>query len=278
MTPLRRLALAFTLAFAAATAAAQPIALPPPPKADLTQQLGAPLPLQAALRDDLGRPVQLGDSFHPGQPVLLVLGYYRCTQLCGLLMHGLLQGLQQTGLPRTDWRIVGVSIDPADTPEDAHRRRQLDLAYARFLQGAQTARTPLQLDLLVGGADQVQTIARAAGYRFQALPARDGERDPGRSEYAHPATVLVVTPEGRISRYLNGIQFDGTQLRLALVDAGGGRVGGWTDRLALLCSHYDPVVGRYSGAVMGGIRALALASLAGVALVAWRRHARREQA
>jgi len=256
---------------AATAASAQPLALPPPPDAGLDAHPGALLPLDATLRDDLGQPVRLRDYFHPGQPVLLVLGYYRCTQLCGLLMQGLLESLRASGLPRSDWRIVGVSIDPQDTPADAHRRRELDRAYASFLEGAKAPALPLHLDLLVADARQGQRIAQAVGFRAERLPGRAAEA----VEFAHPASVVVATPGGTVSRYFNGVRFDAPQLRAALVQASGGEVGGFAQQVALLCSHFAPLVGRYSGTVMGAVRLLSLLAMLGLALLAWRhrRHA-----
>jgi protein SCO1/2 len=256
---------------AVSAAAAQPLALPPRPDAGLGPHPGALLPLDAPLHDDLGQPVRLRDYFHPRQPVLLVLGYYRCTQLCGLLMQGLLESLHDTGLPRSDWRIVGVSIDPEDAPADAHRRRQLDRAYASFLEGANAPALPLHLDLLVADPAQARRIAQAVGFRAARLPSQAGEP----AGFVHPASVIVLTPDGAVSRYFNGVRFDAAQLRAAIVQASGGQVGGLAAQVALLCSHFAPLVGRYSGTVMGAVRLLSLLALLGLALVAWRhrRHA-----
>lgn len=253
-------------------AGAGPLALPAAPDAGLAPRPGAVLPLDLRLRDDLGQPVRLRDYFRPGQPVLLVPGYYHCTQLCGLLMQQLLQGLQESGLPRRDWRIVAVSIDPADTPADARQRRELYLAYAGFLEGAHADPAALHLDLLLADADQVRRIADAMGYRFQALSATADKMDGQR--FAHPATVVVVTPAGRVSAYLNGLQFEPDDLRLAVVEASEGRPGSLGNRIALLCAHFDPALGRLDGDVMGIVRGVGLLTLAALLLAAWR-HARR---
>lgn len=253
----------FALVLAASAAGAQPLALPPPPQATLQEHLGAQLPLATPLRDELGQPVQLGDYFHAGQPVLLVPGYYRCTEMCGLLMHRLLEALRVADLPREHWRIVGVSIAPEEGPADAKRRRALDLAYAAFLQGAQ-AGAPPRLDLLTGDGGSTARIAQAVGFGYQAT----------NGTYAHPATVIVTTPTGRVSRYFNGLDIDPAQLRSALQEAAGGEVGSFAERLAVLCSHFDPAVGRYSNAVMVGMRGIALLALAGLAAIAWRHRGR----
>jgi len=260
--------LATLLLLLALGAHAQPLALPPPPQAGLTPHPGAVLPLDAQLRDDLGQPVHLGDYFHPGQPVLLVPAYYRCTQLCGLLMQGLLQGLQASGVPRADWRIVTFSIDPGDAPADAHRRRDLDLAYASFLEGAREAAGSLHLDVLVADAAQSRRIAQAAGFRYASAAGAA----PG--EIAHPATVILATPGGTVARYFNGLQFAPEELRAGLAEAGQGHVGGIGAQLALLCAHFAPVVGRHSAAVMDAARVAGLLALAGLLAIAWRHHER----
>jgi protein SCO1/2 len=254
----------------AAACSAQPLALPPPPQARLTQRPGAALPLDAALRDELGQSVRLGDFFVAGQPVLLVLGYYRCTELCGLLMHGLLEGLQAAGLPRTGWRIVGISIDPQDTPADARSRRALDLAYADFLQGAGDDAAPLRLDLLLADAATVQRIAQAAGFGFQPLvPARAGS-----AAFAHPAVVVVATPAGAVSAYLQGVRFEGPRLREALQRAAAGGTGSLLERFSLLCAHFDPAPGRHDAGVLLALRISGALTLGGLLFLAWRQRPR----
>lgn len=260
---MRRLLPAFALLLALG-AGAQPLALPPPPQAGLQEHPGALLPLDAQLHDDLGQAVRLGDYFHPGQPVLLVPGYYRCTQLCGLLMQGLLQSLQASGLPRSDWRIVTFSIDPGDTAADAHRRRELHVAYASFLEGAHGQETPLHLDVLTADAAQSARIAQAVGLRYE----RTG------TDIAHPATAIVATPAGTVARYFNGVQFPPDELRAALVDAGQGHVGGLGERLAILCAHFAPVMGAHSEGVMDTARIVGVLTLAGLLAIAWRHQAR----
>ena len=113
-----------------------------------------------------------------------MLGYYRCPELCGLVMHSLLQGVHDAGLPTTQWRIVGLSIDPHDTPADAHQRRDLDLAYARFLQDAKDDGIAPRLDLLVAAPADVQRVADAIGFRWR----------PQAGSLEHPATVALITP------------------------------------------------------------------------------------
>jgi protein SCO1/2 len=246
------------------------------PVASFTQRLDARLPLQAPFTDSTGRPIRLGDEFaaagSDAAPVILVLGYYRCPQLCGLLMQGLLEAVHSSGLPATAYRIVFASIDPGDTAADAAARRRVALAYAQFLDAGAT---PPAIDLLVGPTASVAALARSVGYTYQVAAASPEPVAPGlpSARFDHPAGLVVCTPDGRVSRYLMGVRFDSTELKAALVDAGGGRVGTVTDRLALLCAHLDPRLGHWSRAVLSGMRVLGIATLVLVVALVRRRRA-----
>jgi protein SCO1 len=254
--------LAFLLAVA--RAAAQPIALPAPPQAAIVQQLGAELPLSVPLVDANGRATTLGGELR-GTPVLLVPGYYSCPELCGLVMHGVLDAVHASGLGAGAVRIVRVSIDPQDTPATAAAARSRDLAYASFLGGPAP-----DLRLLVGSAANTAAIARAVGYRYETVAPERREGEPA-ARFAHPAAVVLVTPQGRVSRYFMGVHFEPAELRSAVEDAAQGSVGSLTDRIALLCAHFDPHVGRHSELVMNGLRAVGVLIVAGLAGWTWRR-------
>jgi protein SCO1/2 len=266
MNPARIAAMLLLMA-AALRCGAQPLALPPAPRASIEQKVGSQLPLDLAVTDASGVSGRLQDYFGTGVPVLLVAGYYRCPQLCGLLMQGLLDALHRSGLPRSRWRIVRFSIDPAETPADARARREFDLAYADFLLGADVPDHSLDLHLLTLAPAGIDRLADALGYRFEATDMQDNSS----ARFAHPATVAVLTPQGRISRYFNGVQFDSADLRLAIADAAGDRLGGVTSRLALLCAHFDPRVGHHSGSVMDALRALCVALAVGLGAWCWKR-------
>jgi protein SCO1/2 len=237
--------------------------------ASLQQRIGATLPLDTPVRDDLGHASRLADYFQAGRPVLLVPSYYSCPQLCGLVMQGLLKALHDTGLPTTQWSVVGLSIDPADTPADAHRRRALDLGYARFLQGAEDGSAPPRLDLLVAAPADVRRIAGTIGFTFAPQQVEGGAM-----QFSHPATVVLLTPAGTVARYFNGIGIDAGELRAALGTAADGGLGSFTDRLAVLCAHLAPLAGRHSGAVIDGMRMLAALSIAALAGFVWRQRRR----
>ena len=274
----QRLGVAALLAAALAPRSAEATALVEPPRIEISQQLDVALPLELPFSDAEGRPVRLGTYFGDGRPVVLVLGYYRCPNLCGLTMHGILEALDASGLPRSNWRIVGVSIDPDETPADARARERVYLDYASFLRRGRPAVRPLDLQLLVGPAPSIAALSERIGFAFQRDPgaahADAGDAAAAASRYAHAAGFVVVTPGGRTSRYFLGVRFDARELRLALVDAAAGSIGSISDRLVLLCAHFAPLAGRHDGAVMDLLRAVAALLVLGVGGWAWRhRHA-----
>lgn len=227
-----------------------------PPLLEFTQRLAAPLPMAAALRDESGRPVRLGDYF--GRvPVVLVLGYFECPNLCSTILDGVLEGLGRTELPPSAYRLLAVSIDPREGPTEARRRWA---AYRPVLAGG-------EVHFLTGAADATGGLAASAGFPYVW--------DPEYGQYMHPAGFLVAGPGGRISRYFLGVRFAPRDLRLALVEASAGRTGSLQDRLILLCSHFEPRAGRYSLAVMTVVRAVCLVLAAALGLWIWRRRAGR---
>ncbi len=248
-----RLFLVALLLAAQACAQAPPLAQAPPPQVQYQPHPGEHLPMDAAFTDDNARNVRLG-AFFDERPVVLVLGYYHCPNLCSTLMDGVLEALADVRLPPDAYRVLGVSIDPAeDAALAAHKKN----TYAPLL-----ARAGGDLHLLTGNARDIGALTQSAGLSYAY--------DAATRQYAHPAGFLVATPDGRISHYFPGVRFDARALRLALVEASDGRIGSPAERLFLLCSHYDPATGRYSGAAMALVRALCLAVLAALVLWLWR--------
>ena len=208
----------------------------------------------------LAHPERLAWDPHPGAsvpidlrfgdataPVVLVLGYLRCPNLCDTTLAGVTEGLRMAGLrPGPDYRALFVSIDPRDTPALAAQTKAKRLpgdarGAWRFVTGDTAA------------------IARAAGFRY----ARDGD------EYAHPAGFVVLTPDGRVSRTFPGVRFDPDELRAALAEARRGERGPLARPLLLLCAHLDPA-GAHTTAILDALRAAGVLFLAGAAMFAWR--------
>jgi protein SCO1/2 len=246
-----------------------------PPQTEISQRLDAALPLELPFTDASGRPVRLGSYFADRRPVVLVLGYYRCPNLCGLAMHGLLEALDAGDLSRSDYRIVAVSIDPEETPADARERGRVYADYASLLRAGRPAEQPLDLQLLVGPAASIATLSERVGFAYAhvgaslaAAPA-SGD-DAAASRYDHAAGIVIVTPEGHASRYLLGVRFDPRELRLALVDAAAGTIGSASDRLLLLCAHFAPLSGRHDALVTTAVRAMAVLLVLGLGGWTWR--------
>jgi protein SCO1/2 len=233
-------------------AAAGPVQEPgaPPPSADVPpevaalpfeQRLDAQVPLDATFADEAGLPVRLGD-LAGGRPVVLVLAYYRCPQLCNLVLNGLLDGLRGLTLrPGEDYTVVTVSFDPRETPEIAAAKK------ATYVEALGRPGAAGAWHFLTGGKTEIDRLAEAVGFHY----AFDARHD----RFNHPSGVVVLTPDGRVSRYLFGIRFPPRDLRLAVVEASAGDVGSLADQFLLYCFHYDPADGRYAVAVMNLIRA-----------------------
>ncbi len=215
------------------------------------EKLGAAVPLDTTFTDWRGRPFTLRQAFDGKKPVVLSLVYYDCPMLCGLILSGMAKTFRQNGLKLgQDFEAVTISFDPAEKPAlGAERRRG-------YLQAMGLPDSGEHWPFLVGTAEASRKVADAVGFYYQ--------RDPTSGEWAHMAAIFVLTPDGHVSRYLYGIEFPPKDLRLALVEAGGGRVGTSFDRLLLTCYRYDPASRKYEPYAMGLVRAGGLLALVGL--------------
>lgn len=236
----------------------------------IDEHLGRAIQTALPFTDMNSRRVRLADYFDGRRPVLLVLAYYRCPALCGLVLRGVVMGLR-----KLDWEIeeqyraLAISIDPSDTPTSAALKREPVLS-SLGLPAPDDGRA---FPFLVGGEPEIRALADDLGFRFSY--------DPRTDQYAHPAAAMVLTPEGRISRYLYGVEFSPRDLRLALLEASEGKTGSAFDRVLMTCYRYDPASRRYGPFVAGFFRLGAVAILAtvGVTLAAlsWRERKRRAE-
>jgi protein SCO1 len=204
------------------------------------QHLGDQVPLDLPFVDDRGAAVQLGDYFG-SQPVVLLLSYYECPMLCPLVRDGLVTSLNQVRLNvGQDFTVVNVSIDPAETPMNAANAKTWTLTRYNRPESADG------WHFLTGSQDSIQQLADAVGFRYFY--------DETINQYAHAAGILVLTPRGELARYFYGIEFIPGDLRLGLVEASDNKIGTVVDQLLLLCYHFDPSTGRYTGLVMTIVR------------------------
>jgi protein SCO1/2 len=217
------------------------------------QKMNAQVPLDLAFRDEQGQTAPLSRYLN-GKPIVLGMVYYHCPNLCQLVMDGLFKGLQEVTLTAgKDFSLLLVSIDPTETPALAQQKKK------SYLQKYHRAGASEGVHFLSGDEKTIRALAASIGFRYVY--------DPVSKEYAHPSGVTVLTPEGKISHYLFGIEYLGKDLRLALVDASQSKIGTPLDRFLLFCFHYDPVVGRYSLDILYLLRGLALLTVAGLGFV-----------
>ena len=208
------------------------------------QKLNEEVPLNLTFRDESGREVKLQEYFGK-KPVLLTLVYYECPSLCGLVLQGLLKSLRVLNYtPGDQFDIVTVSISPKETPALAAAKKQNFLKEYGRLDAAKG------WHFLTGEEPQIRKLADAVGFRYVY--------DPKSGQYAHAAGVMLLTPNGKVSRYFYGIEYSPRDLRMGIIDASQGRVGSPVEKIILFCYQYDPTTGKYSLAI---IRIVQIASV-----------------
>lgn len=221
----------------------------------LDQHLNAQIPQDLKFRDERGRTVRLGDYFNK-QPVVLTLVYYRCPMLCTQVLNGLLESSQAIEKTMgTDYQVVTISIDPRETTAMARAKKK------RYAESYHRPGADEGWHFLTGSAAAIDQLAKSVGYRYQY----DSQTD----QFAHASGIIVLTPTGRISRYLYGIDFVPDELQSAIVDASEQRIGSLSDRFLLLCFHYDPATGKYGFAIDRAIRAAGVATIIVMASYLW---------
>jgi protein SCO1/2 len=202
--------------------------------------------------DESGRALTLGELFGK-QPLILVPGYYRCPMLCTMINDGLINALENLrSSVSSDFQVVDLSIDPNETSASAAEKKAL---YVRRYGRSGSA---AGWHCLVGDEKSIAQLADEVGYRYAY--------DPQTKQYAHPSGVIVLTPQGKISRYVFGAAFNSTELRDALAAARNGKSGSVLSEIFLLCYHYNPITGKYGQLILSTLR---VASVGFVALIGW---------
>ena len=229
-------------------------------EARFEQRLGARVPGSLVFRDQDGQEVRLAELLGE-RPVVLALVQYRCPMLCTLVLDGLVTGLRGVAFdPGDQFDVVVVSIDHRETPKLAGRKKQA-LVDQHGRPGTERG-----WHVLVGDRQNIEGLAEAVGFGFAY--------DPPTDQFAHPSGLVLLTPPGRVCRYLFGIQYPARELRLGLVEASENRIGTVVDHVLLRCFQYDPVRGKYSLAVMKIVRTGGVLVLLGlgvlIAYLSWR--------
>jgi protein SCO1/2 len=250
-----------------------PLMVPPPGKAalervpllkdvDIVQHLGAKIPLDLPFVDENGKDVTLAKYFG-ARPVVLALVYYECPMLCTQVLNGVYSSME--ALPFTtgkEFDLLVVSFDPGDTPELAAKKK------AAYFERYRRPGSDAGMHYLTGRQESITALTKAIGFKYVY--------DESIKQFAHPAAVTVLSKDAQISRYLYGIEFAPRDLRLALVDAGDGKVGTPVDQFLIYCYHYDPTSGKYGLAIMAVVRAAGILTVAILGISIFR-NARRPQ-
>jgi protein SCO1/2 len=237
----------------AAVAWAQPYGRPPAlVDVGIQQKLNYQVPLDLTFKDEWGKTVRLGEYFH-GKPVVLSLVYYKCPMLCNLVMNGELRSFRQ--VPQTlgkDFEAVTVSFDPKETPALAAEKK------ATYVDKYNRPGAAEGWHFLTGTEDQIHALTQAVGFTYRW--------DDKTQQWAHASGIMILTPQGLISRYQYGIEYSGKDLRLSLLDSSANKIGSITDQMLLFCYHYDPTKGKYTFAIMNALRVAGTASVLALGL------------
>jgi protein SCO1/2 len=193
----------------------------------IDEHLGEQVPLDAKFKDDEGKDVELGAYFKPGKPVLLNFAYYQCPMLCNLVLKGMLEGMKKlTWTPGKEFEVVTISIDPRETQSLAAAKKQ------SHIEALGKPDAAAGWHFLTGDEKQIKRVTKAIGFKYQYLR--------NTNEFAHAAGIFTISPAGKISRYLYGVEFKHKDLRLALLDASEGRALSIGEKIEMFCYRYDP--------------------------------------
>lgn len=225
----------------------------------IDQRLNQPVPLDLSFRNEQGETVTLR-SLMRDKPVILSLAYYECPMLCTLVLNGLVSAMRALSFTAgTEYDVITVSFDPRDTPALAAAKK------ANYLREYRRPGSEAGWHFLTGDEASIRQLTEAVGFRYTFLPEKN--------EFAHAAGIMVLTPDGTLSRYFYGVEFAPRDLKFGLMDAAARRIGSPVDQLLLFCFQYDPTTGRYSSMVLNAIRLGGILTLLALGLFiirAWR--------
>jgi len=223
------------------------------------EKLGTALDQNLEFVGENGRPVRLGQLLNQGRPVILNFAYYSCPMLCSMVLNGLTSSLRElTWTPGKEYDIVTVSIDPREMYQLAASKKQAQLiSFDRPAPG---------WHFLADYNDNAKKLAEQAGFHYRW--------DKQREQYAHSAALVLLTPDGKVARYLYGIKFKSFDLRLGLTEATEGKMRSTADHLLLYCFQYDALARSYvmvARNIMRGGGALTIFVMGAVLMRFWRK-------
>lgn len=229
----------------------------------IDQKLNEQVPLDLVFRDETGRAKQLREFFR-GKPVILSLVYYECPMLCNQVLNGLSGSLGTLSFDvGREFDVLTVSFDPREGPTLAYAKKQ------SYIQRYKREGAAEGWHFLTGDLASIERLTQAVGFRYNY--------DEESKQYAHASGIMVLTPEGKLSRYFYGIEYAPKDVRLSLVEASAGKIGSPVDAVLLYCFHYDPTTGKYAPVVMnimrlcGVLTVIAVVAMIGLLRPRWAR-------
>ncbi|CAN5428680.1 SCO family protein [soil metagenome] len=237
-------------------------------KVGIEQKLDSQLPLDAVFKDENGNEVKLGDYFNKGKPVILALVYYECPMLCNEVLNGLTGSLKGVSFDAgQDFDVIAISFDARENekPDLAKNKK------ASYMAKYERKGTEKGWHFLTGTQSEIDKVTQAVGFNYQF--------DEATNQFAHAGGIMMTTPDGRLSRYFYGIDYQPRDLKFGLIDSSQSKIGNPAEQLYLYCFHYDPADGRYGFAILRVMRLAALATvfamifgIGGMVFVVWRRN------
>jgi protein SCO1/2 len=216
----------------------------------IDQKMGAEVPLDMPFADESGKPVTLRQ--YAGKPVILALVYYQCPSLCNMVLNGVLRSVKNLPMTAGDqYDIVAVSFDPRETPEMAAAKK------VSYIKGYNRPGADQGWHFLTGAEASSKSLADAVGFHYAF--------DQVNNQYAHGSAIILLTPEGHVTRYFYGIEYPARDLRLGLVEASERHIGSPVDQVMLYCYHYDPSNGKYGMVIMNVLRLAGFATVGALA-------------
>jgi len=230
----------------------------------IEQRLGEQLPLEAVFKNEKGEPVKLSEYFRNGRPAVLALVYYECPMLCNQVLNGMTGTLKGISLePGKDFDVIAVSFDARENEKPGLAENKK----ASYMERYNRKGTENGWHFLTGDQASVDAITKAVGFSYKW--------DEKSNQFAHASAIMVVTPDGKLSRYFYGIDYSPKDVKFGLMESADKKIGGVSDQLLLYCYHYDPSTGKYGFQVLSALRLTAIATLLGMGVmgfVFWRRN------
>jgi protein SCO1/2 len=232
-------------------------------KVGIEQHLNEQVPLDAVFKNEDGSEVKIGDYFGK-RPVILALVYYECPMLCNEVLNGLTGTLKGLSLDTgKDFDVVAISFDARenDKPDLAKNKKE------SYMKRYGRPGTENGWHFLTGTQSEIDKVANAVGFKYVY--------DAQTNQFAHAGGVMIITPQGKISRYLYGIDYAPKDVKFAVMESAENRIGNPAEQLMLYCYHYDPATGKYGLSILKVIRIFGIVTLIGLGtmfFVFWRRN------